>query len=89
MQFIKEHSHLAIPNVFASAIDGNNPAEVAYMLIEVLPGIVAMDALGGYDVHRGVIPAQYRRHFYQAVAACHVGFMPSSCLIRFHGAHIH
>jgi hypothetical protein len=48
-----------------------------------------MDALGGYDVHRGVIPAQYRRHFYQAVAACHVSSRPFYPLIRFSEAHIH
>lgn len=72
MQFIKDHSDLAVPEVFAYALDENNPAEVAYMLIEVLPGIVAMDALGGYEVHRGVIPAQYRQPFYRSVAACHV-----------------
>jgi hypothetical protein len=56
MQFIKEHSDLAVPRVFAYALDEDNPATVAYMLIEVLPGIAAMDALGGYEVHRGVIP---------------------------------
>jgi hypothetical protein len=72
MQYIKEHSDLPVPGVFAYALDENNPAAVAYMLIEVLPGIVAMDALGGYEVHRGVIPTQYRRHFYRSVATCHV-----------------
>ncbi|KND89254.1 hypothetical protein TOPH_06170 [Tolypocladium ophioglossoides CBS 100239] len=72
MQYIKEHSDLAVPRVFAYALDENNPAAVAYMLIEVLPGIVAMDALGGYEVHRGVIPTQYRRQFYRSVATCHV-----------------
>lgn len=77
MQYIKEHSDLAVPRVFAYALDENNPAAVAYMLIEVLPGIVAMDALGGYEVHRGVIPAQYRRQFYRSVAACHVRLSPS------------
>ncbi|KAK4140282.1 uncharacterized protein C8A04DRAFT_40069 [Dichotomopilus funicola] len=72
MQYIKEHSELAVPRVFAYTLDENNPAAVAYMLIEVLRGIVAMDALGGYDVHRGVIPTQYRPQFYRSVAACHV-----------------
>ncbi|KAK4042138.1 hypothetical protein C8A01DRAFT_44791 [Parachaetomium inaequale] len=71
-QFIKEHSDLAVPRVFAYALDENNPAAVAYMLIEVLPGIIAMDALGGYKVNRGVIPTQYRRRFYRLVAICHV-----------------
>jgi len=72
MQYIKEHSDLVVPRVFAYALDENNLAAVAYMLIEVLPGIVAMDALGGYEVHRSVIPAQYRRQFYRSVATCHV-----------------
>jgi hypothetical protein len=72
MQFIKEHSELPVPRVFAYSLDENNPAGVAYMLIGVLPGVVAMDALGGYDVHRGVITAQYRPAFYRSVASCHV-----------------
>ncbi|KAK3997965.1 hypothetical protein QBC44DRAFT_376395 [Cladorrhinum sp. PSN332] len=72
MQFIKEYSDLAVPRVYAYALDENNPAAVAYMLIEVLPGIVAIDALGGYEVHRGVIPSQYRQSFHRSVAACHV-----------------
>jgi aminoglycoside phosphotransferase (APT) family kinase protein len=72
MQFIQKHSDLPVPTVFAYALDENNPAAVAYMLIEVLPGIVAMDALGGHKVHRGVIAAQYRPRFYRSVAACHV-----------------
>jgi hypothetical protein len=49
MQFIKGHSDLPVPRVFAYALDENNSAAVAYMLIGVLPGIVAMDALGGYE----------------------------------------
>ncbi|KAJ4297255.1 hypothetical protein N0V88_004173 [Collariella sp. IMI 366227] len=54
MQFIKNHSALPVPRIFAYALDENNPAAVAYLLIEVLPGIVAMDALGGYKAHRGI-----------------------------------
>ncbi|KAI9670788.1 MAG: hypothetical protein M1817_003899 [Caeruleum heppii] len=72
MQYINEHSDLAVPRVFAYALNENNSAAVAYMLIEVLPGIVAMDALGGYERHRGVIPTQYRQRFYRSVATCHV-----------------
>lgn len=72
MQFITEYSGLIIPKVYAYAFDKDNPAAVAYMLIEVLPGIVAMDALGGHKVHRGMIPTQYRQNFYRSVAKCHV-----------------
>ncbi len=72
MQFIRERSDLTVPRVFAYALDENNPVGAAYILMEVLPGIVAMDALGGYEVHRGVIPVQHRPSFYRSVAACHV-----------------
>ncbi|KAK0722970.1 hypothetical protein B0T26DRAFT_740038 [Lasiosphaeria miniovina] len=82
IQFINENSDLPVPRVFAHALDddddddddddNNNPPAAAYMPIEVLPDIVAMDALDGYDVHRGVIPAEYRPSFYRSVAACHV-----------------
>ena len=42
------------------------------MLIEFLPGTVAMDALGGRKVHRGVIPTQYRQNLCRSVARCRV-----------------
>lgn len=76
MQFIKEHSDLAVPEVYTHAADEGNPVGVAYMLIELLPGIVAIDALGGYEVHRGVIPAYHRESFYRSVAASHVRSSP-------------
>ncbi len=47
---------MAIPRVFIYTLDENNLAAVVYILIEVLPGIIAMDALGGYEVYRGIIP---------------------------------
>lgn len=65
MQFIKEYSNLAIARVIAYSPNENNPAAVPYMLIEVLPGIVAMDALGSYEGHRGAIPSQYRQPLYR------------------------
>lgn len=72
MQFIKEHSDLPVPRVFAYEVDENNPVGAAFMLIELLPGIVAMDALGGRKAHRGVIPREHRQNFYRSVAKCHV-----------------
>ncbi|KAF7541418.1 hypothetical protein G7054_g590 [Neopestalotiopsis clavispora] len=50
MQFIRDHSTLRVPQVFAYHTDANNAAETAFMLIEMLPGIVAMDAHGGHKV---------------------------------------
>ena len=72
MQFITERSDLPVPKVFAYQFDNDNPAGVAYILMEVIPGIVAMDALGVHKVHRGVIPARCRQTFYRSVARCHV-----------------
>ncbi|KAK6224843.1 hypothetical protein QIS74_03170 [Colletotrichum tabaci] len=72
MQFITERSSLPVPRVLAYDTDEDNAAAAPFMLIEVLPGIVAMDALGGYAEHRGVIPTRYRQAFYQSVAKCHV-----------------
>lgn len=72
MEFIKESSDLPVPKVFAYKLNNGNPAGVAYILMEVIPGIVAMDALGGREVHRGDIPAPYRQTFYRAVSRCHV-----------------
>jgi aminoglycoside phosphotransferase (APT) family kinase protein len=72
MQFIKEHSDLPVARVFTSKVDEDNPVRAPFILMELLPGSVAMDALGGYDVHRGVIPREYRQTFYRSVAKCHV-----------------
>jgi hypothetical protein len=72
MQFIKEHSSLPVPQVFAYEFDENNSVGVAFILMELLPGSVAMDALGGYEAHRGVIPKEHRQNFYRSVAKCHV-----------------
>lgn len=72
MQFIQDYSSLPVPRVFTYDTDADNAAKTAYMLIEMLPGIVAMDALGGHKVHGGVIPVQYRQIFYRSVAKCHV-----------------
>ncbi|KAJ5420914.1 hypothetical protein N7465_003433 [Penicillium sp. CMV-2018d] len=72
MQFIKEHSSLPVPQVYAYEFDENSPVSAAFILMELLPGSVAMDALGGYEAHRGVIPREYRQNFYRSVANCHV-----------------
>ncbi|CAG8076104.1 unnamed protein product [Penicillium salamii] len=72
MQFIQEYSSIPVPRVFAYEFDENNSARAAFILMELLPGSVAIDALGGYEVHRGVIPKEHRAKFYDSVAKCHV-----------------
>lgn len=75
MQFIKEHCDLPVPRVFAYEVDESNLASAAFILMELLPGIVAMDALGGHRAHRGVIPREHRQSFYRSVARSHVRFL--------------
>jgi aminoglycoside phosphotransferase (APT) family kinase protein len=72
MQFIKEHSKLPVPRVFAYAVDENNSVGAAFILMELIPGCAAMDAYGGLEVHHGLIPREYRQTFYRSVAKCHV-----------------
>lgn len=43
-----------MPRVFAYESDENNLVSAAFMPIELLPGIVAIGALGGHIVYRGV-----------------------------------
>ncbi len=60
MGFIRANSALPVPRVLAYSADEENPVGAAYMLMEVLPGTVAMDALGGHKVYRGVIAREHR-----------------------------
>ncbi|KAJ5956312.1 hypothetical protein N7501_010591, partial [Penicillium viridicatum] len=68
IQFIKEHSELLVPRVFAYKVNENNPVYIAFILIELLSGSVAIDALGSYDVYRSIIPKEYRQTFYYSIA---------------------
>ncbi|KAJ2975187.1 hypothetical protein NUW58_g8429 [Xylaria curta] len=72
MQLIREQCKIPIPQVFACEVNSENPVGVPFVLMEFLPGNTAMDAAGGYDVHRGQIPFTYRPKFYRSVAECHV-----------------
>ncbi|KAL4935705.1 hypothetical protein BDV06DRAFT_234005 [Aspergillus oleicola] len=68
MQFIKEHSSLPVPRVFAYESGENNPVGAAFILMEVLPGSVAMDALGGHEAHRIGGPFDTATAFFEAWA---------------------
>ncbi|KAI1318087.1 kinase-like domain-containing protein [Xylariaceae sp. FL0255] len=72
MQLIQDRSDLPVPQIFAYELDENNSIGVPFILMEFLPGNTAMDAAGGYEVHKGLIPLAYRRTFYRSVAECHV-----------------
>ncbi|CZR66037.1 uncharacterized protein PAC_15938 [Phialocephala subalpina] len=72
MALIRERTKIPLPRVFGYEIDSNNLTGVAFMLMEFLPGNVAIDADGGYEAHRGKIPLQRRGSFYDAVAQVQV-----------------
>jgi hypothetical protein len=72
MALVRERTKIAVPRIFGYEIDDKNPTGVAFMLMEFLPGNVAIDADGGYETHHGVIPLQYRASFYNAIAQVQV-----------------
>jgi aminoglycoside phosphotransferase (APT) family kinase protein len=72
MTLIRERTKIPVPKIFGYEIDSNNLTGVAFMLMEFLPGNVAIDADGGYEAHRGQIPPQHRGGFYDAVAQVQV-----------------
>jgi hypothetical protein len=68
MQSIKEYSDLPVPQVFAYEVDEENTVGAAYIFMELLPGTVAVDALGGSKTHLGTIPKEHRQSFFEAWA---------------------
>ncbi|KAJ5691108.1 hypothetical protein N7488_011843 [Penicillium malachiteum] len=57
LQFIKQHSDLRVPRIFAYETDENNLMGVAFMLMELLPSSVAIDANSGYELYRSIMYA--------------------------------
>lgn len=58
MALIRDRSKMPVPQVFGYEIDDSNSIGVAFILMEFLPGNVAIDADGGWKTHHGVIPYQ-------------------------------
>lgn len=75
MTLMRERAGIAVPLVFGYETDDNNVIGVAFMLMEFLPGNVAIDADGGYEAHRGRIPLHRRTGFHDAVARIQVSFL--------------
>ncbi|KAI5861921.1 hypothetical protein GGS23DRAFT_573791 [Durotheca rogersii] len=73
LAFLKTATNAPVPQVFAFELDGANPAGVAFVLLEFLPGKTAMDEARDYNwAGWGLIPRQYRQTFYRSMAAAHV-----------------
>jgi aminoglycoside phosphotransferase (APT) family kinase protein len=76
MLFIKENSDLPVAEVFAYELDEDNPVGAPFILMELLPGSVAMDTMGGYAVHRGIFPTECLESLCRSVAKCQVCDFP-------------
>ncbi|KAI1182632.1 kinase-like domain-containing protein [Nemania serpens] len=72
MRLLHERTNIGIPRIFDYELTANNPIGVAFILMEFLPGNVAMDAFGGWASHYGAIPPEHRYSFYSSVARMQV-----------------
>jgi aminoglycoside phosphotransferase (APT) family kinase protein len=77
MKILRERTKVPVPQVFGYEIDSNNPTGGAFVLMEFFPGNSAMDASGGYEVHRGILPLQHRESFFDALAPVQVSLLLS------------
>lgn len=80
--FLKTHTKAPVPQVFAYELDETNPAGVAYMLLEMLPGNDGMTLCAEYEKkhnkHIIGIPAEFRQEAYRTLAAAHVSQLAPS-----------
>lgn len=58
---------MPVPGVYGYDASGRIIGR-AFMLMEFIPGSTAMDAFGGWDVHKGEIPAEYKEYFARQIA---------------------
>lgn len=72
MAIVRERTNIPVPQVFGYEINDSNSVGAAFILMEFLPGNVAMDADGGYKTHNGEIPPQHKSNFYNKMAQVQV-----------------
>jgi hypothetical protein len=65
---------LVVPQIYGYKLDDANPVDAAFILMQFLPGSSAMDAAGGYDVHRGRVPVEWRSALYREMARIQVWY---------------
>lgn len=71
LSILKERTDVPVPAVFGYDASGETIGR-AFMLMEAIPGSTAMDAFGGWKVHGGEIPAEYKASFVQRIASIQV-----------------
>lgn len=72
MHHIKERCDPPVPQISAHEVSQINLVGVAFIIMELLPGNVAMDSCGGFKVHHSVMTRQHRQTFHRCVAEHHV-----------------
>ncbi|OBT97653.1 hypothetical protein VE01_04426 [Pseudogymnoascus verrucosus] len=72
MATVRERTNIPVPQVFGYKTNDSNSVGVAFILMEFLPGNVAMDADGGYKTHNREIPPQHKTNFYNEMAQVQV-----------------
>ncbi|KAF1948118.1 hypothetical protein CC80DRAFT_486569 [Byssothecium circinans] len=72
IQVIRERSAIPVPEIIAYEPSYDNTVGVAFMIMEFIPADTAMDAFGGWPVHRGKIPLRFKDQFYAAMARIQV-----------------
>ncbi|KAL4756106.1 uncharacterized protein BDW70DRAFT_154447 [Aspergillus foveolatus] len=61
-----------VPKTFGYELDDVNNVRAAFVLMEFIAGSSAIDASGGYEVHRGRITVERRSGFYREMASIQV-----------------
>jgi hypothetical protein len=72
IQVIREQSAIPVPEIFAYEPSCDNDVGVAFMIMEYIPADTAMDSFGGWPVHKGKTPPQFKAQFYATMARIQV-----------------
>jgi hypothetical protein len=71
---VRETTNITVLQIFGYKIDNKNPTGVVFILIEFLPGNVAIDAGSRYKTYYSIIPLQYQAGFYNTIAQVQVKY---------------
>jgi hypothetical protein len=72
IQVIRQRTKIPVPEIIGYDASDENKVGVAFMLLEFIPADTAMDSFGGWPVHKGRIPSNFKPDFYAAMAEVQV-----------------
>ena len=81
MRLVRQRTSIPVPRVYTYEVDEQNPVNAAFILMEAVSGMFAVDSDGGYEVHYGQVPLDRRSMFYPAMAKIQVRAIESSFLL--------